>query len=87
MKKILVETIDNVLKSSTKDFSGLEDFTEQVLIDYILVLSKKSIVIDYTKIKETKEELLDEIKEITKKKMYGFYDINEYRNFLTKSDC
>lgn len=87
MKKDLVETIENVLKSSTQRFSGLEDFTEQVLIDYILILSKKSIIIDYTKIKETKEELLMEIAEITKKKMYGFYDINEYRDFLTKNNC
>jgi hypothetical protein len=87
MKKVLVDTVDNVLKTSTQKFSGLEDFSEQVLIDYILTLSKSSIIIDYTKIKETKEELLLEIAEITKKKMYGFYDINEYREFLTKRNC
>lgn len=87
MKKVLVETVDNVLKSSTTKFHSLEDFSEQVLIDYILALSKNSIIIDYTKIKETKEELLLEITEITKKKMYGFYDINEYREFLTKKNC
>lgn len=84
MKQILVETVDNVLKASTHKFQNLEEFSEQVLIDYILALSKKSIIIDYTKIHETKEELLLEISEIIKKKMYGFYDINEYRDHLTK---
>ncbi|MES2769712.1 MAG: hypothetical protein V4596_11265 [Bdellovibrionota bacterium] len=87
MKNILVETVENTLKSSTHKFNGLEDFSEQVLIDYILTLSKSSIILDYTKIKETKEELLMEITEITKKKMYGFYDINEYKEFLTKKNC
>lgn len=85
MKKVLVETVENVLKTSDLKFKGLDDFSEYVLIDYILNLSKISIIIDYTKLKETKEELLMEIAEITKKKMYGFYDINEYRDHLTKS--
>ena len=58
MKKLLIDTVVNTLKSSTHKFQGLEDFSEQVLIDYILTLSKQSIIIDYTKIKETKEELL-----------------------------
>jgi hypothetical protein len=87
MKKDLVDTVDNVLKTSELKFKGLEDFAEYVLIDYLLTLSKKSIIIDYTKIHETKEELLLEIAEITKKKMYGFYDINEYREHLTKNNC
>lgn len=87
MKKILTTTIEQVLKNSKENFKDLEDFSEQVLIDYILTMSKKSIIIDYTKLKDTKEELLEEIKEITKKKMYGFYDINEYRLHLTKTDC
>lgn len=84
MKKLLVDTVDTILKTSTQRFNNLMDFSEHVLIDYILVLSKKSIIIDYTRIHETKEELLLEIAEITKKKIYGFYDINEYREHLTK---
>jgi hypothetical protein len=86
MKKLLVDTVDNILKTTDLTFKGLEDFSEYVLIDYILSLSKKSIIIDYTKINETKEELLMEITDITRKKMYGFYDINEYRAHLNKNN-
>lgn len=87
MRKMMIESIDKTLRESTEKFNSLQEFSEQVLIDYILLLSKHSIIIDYTKIKETKEELLLEITEITQKKMYGFYDINEYKEFLTKKNC
>ena len=87
MKKEIADVIENVLKNTDQQFKTLEEFAEHVLIDYILVMSKKSVIIDYTKIKDTKEELLLEIAEITRKKMYGFYDINEYKAHLTKQNA
>lgn len=87
MKQDLVTAIETTLKHSTQHYKDIEEFAEQALIDYILAISKKSIILDYTRIKETKEELLMEIKEITKKKMYGFYDINEYRDYLIKNNA
>lgn len=86
MKKELVKAIENTLFNTNEKFKSLEDFSEKALIEYILALSKKSIIIDYTKNKETKDELLLEIIEITRKKMYGHYDINDYKDFLTKKN-
>lgn len=86
MKKDLIKIIDQLLLNSNKKYLKTEDFAEDVLQEYILAMGQNAVAINHTHSKEAKDEILLEILEILKKKMYGFYDINEYREYLTRKD-
>ncbi len=86
MKRDILKTIDHVIRTSQQRYKSLDEFAEEVLTEYILSLGQDSYAIDTANSAEVKEEILLEIKEITQKKIYGFYDINEYKEFLTKQD-
>lgn len=82
----LVRLIDQTLLESKDRFPTLDNFKEIVLANYERYLKGNSVSISSID-RDTKEELLLAIEEITKKKMYGFYDINEYRDFLVKNNA
>jgi len=82
----LVKLIDSTLKESNKRIDSVDKFAEDVLENYAEFLKKKSVGFDILN-SETREELLLAIHEIIKKKIYGFYDLNEYKEFLTKRNA
>ncbi len=82
----LVHLIDSTLKESKERFGSLEAFSEVILEKYIASLKKSSRGMEVFS-QDTREEVLLAIQDIIRKKMYGFYDINEYREFLTKNNA
>lgn len=82
LKGYLVHLID-VHLAEVKP-SEMDEFVEFVLENYLKGIYKDAYCIDFQNAESVKNELKDEIIEITRIKTYGYYNLEDYRRHKLK---
>lgn len=77
-KDILITIFDNLIKDTAFPNEGESDFIDRVAFHYLHHLSSRGHI-PYIHFQMVKQDILEEVTEIYRKKTYGHFSLKSYR--------
>lgn len=76
---LLYVVFEKLLMRKTQDEQQLEDFSQEVVAEYLMLLAKQGITVPQKLRPVLEMDLIEEVIDMARKKTYGHSSLQEYR--------